>query len=192
MLKQKSCLRRVTFLSKSDDYKASLLHVRPFTLRAPGIFTYITCGCSRKEWELPELPGAACSLSGQQRLLVYLELLCQHWPFSCPSGKIKAGKLRCKRLLPTHMLGYWVLQSHRPANGQSSRGSFLLSSRHPWTPVLVAVVLNLPSQKCAQSDWVTQLLWVLLCRAKGLGFHFWGVLDLQVLSRGKSLSYFGI
>lgn len=146
MLKQKSCLRHVTFLSKSADYKPSLLRIRPFTLRAPGLFGGITLGCSRKGVRVA-WAARFCLFSQWSAALVCLELLCQHWPFRYPSGKIKAGKFWCKRFLPTHI----------GLLGIALGGSFLLSSHQPWTAVLVAVALHLPPQKKTSpmcSDWL--------------------------------------
>lgn len=167
----------------------------PFTLRAPGIFTCITHGCSRKEWGLPALPGAACSLSRQQRLCVWN--CCADTDCSgIPLGESRLGNFGVQVSFLTRMLGYWVLHSHRSADGQSSGGSFLLSSHQPWTPVLVAELPSILHYKrkfprCAQTDW---LKYFGFCCAEQnvLVFIFWGVLDLQVWSRGKSLSYFGI
>lgn len=72
------------------------------------------------------LPGAACSLSRQQRLCVWN--CCADTDHSgIPLGKSRLGNFGVKDSFLTCMLGYWVLHSHRPADGQSSGGSFSCS-----------------------------------------------------------------
>lgn len=151
MVKQKFCLlflSLIYFLSKSVlDFPCS---IQDHSLWELQVFSH---GCSRKEWELLVLPVPS----------VCLDLLCQHQPFQYPSGKIKPGN---ESLLH---VGYSMAMEQLM---DKARGSFLLCSHQPQTPVLMAGLLShLPAQTpTVCSAWLTQILWILPFRAKVLFF----------------------
>lgn len=172
------------FRSKSDDYKAPCRTVHYESSRC---FPTNHSGMLQEEGELPE-PLAA---------VLCLELLCQCWPLRYTSGTVEVGNCGIKDFFHT----CWGTACCTAIDQPMDKAVMWVTCSVHISPDLLCwwqrVALHpLPSQKeisqtpLSHSEHSSALELVVL-RSESLGFCFQGVLDLQVLSRGRSLSCLG-